>query len=206
MISNPSSLFSLTQSLISQLTNYLPLCDLCGENKGMKTAILVDGYNVIYSSSRLKKLLKRGRYQAQEELVRLVSNYCCLEGVEGHIVFDAYRRPCLDAKEEASSKLKVIFTGKGETADSYIERFVSQYRSCYNYIYVITSDYSQGMTVVDEKILVLSSENFFEEIESCQKALKENYLLSLPRSHPTIADYLKDEVRKKLEKYRRKLP
>ncbi len=167
-----------------------------------RTAVLVDGYNVIYSSSRLKKSLKRSRYQAQEELVRLVSNYCCLEGVEGYVVFDAYRRPYLDAEEETSSKLKVIFTGKGETADSYIERFVSQYRSCYNYIYVITSDYSQGMTVVDEKILVLSPENFLKEIESCQKALRESCLFSSPGSHPKVSDYLRNEVRKKLEKIR----
>jgi len=169
----------------------------------MKTAILVDGYNVIYSSSKLKKLLKKSRHQAQEELVRLTSDYCCLEGVEGYVVFDAYRRPSLDTSEEEGSGLKIILTGKGETADSYIERFVSQYRSCYDYIYVITSDYSQGMTVVDENILVLSPENFFKEIESCQKALKESYLPSPPGSHPTMSDYLKDEVRKKLEKIRR---
>ena len=170
----------------------------------MKTAVLVDGYNVIYSFPRLKKLLKKSRNQAQEELVRLVDNYCCLEGVEGYVVFDAYRRPSLDTSEEAGSGLKIILTGKGETADSYIERFVSQYRSCYNYIYVITSDYSQGMTVVDEKVLVLSPENFFKEIESCQKALKESYLPSPPGSHPTMSDYLRDEVRKKLEEFRRK--
>jgi hypothetical protein len=165
----------------------------------MKVAMLIDGYNVIYSSPWLKRLLKKSVYQAQEGLIRLASNYLSAKGIEGYVVFDAYRRSHLDTREEISNDLKIIFTGKGETADSYIESFTSQYKSYYDYIYVVTADYSQRMTVVDKGILLLSPQNFLREIETCQKALMKKYSSILPGSHLRVSDFLEDEVRKKLE-------
>jgi len=168
----------------------------------MKVAVLVDGYNVIYSSPLLKRLLKKSVYQAQEELIRLVSNYFSMKGVEGYVVFDAYRRPCQDTRKEISANLKIIFTGKGKTADSYIESFTSRYKSYYDYIYVVTADYSQRMTVVDKGILLLSPQNFLREVEACQKALTKKYSSIPPGSH--LSDYLEDGVRKKLKRITKK--
>ena len=166
----------------------------------MKVAILVDGYNVIYSSPLLKRLLKKSAYRAQEGLIRLVSNYFSMKGVEGYVIFDSYRRPCQDTEKEISTNLKIILTGKGKTADSYIERFTSQYKSYYDYIYVVTADYSQRMTVVDKGILLLSPQNFLGEVETCQKALTKKYSSIPPESHLRVSDYLEDGVRKKLER------
>jgi len=171
----------------------------------MGVAVLVDGYNVIHSSSKLKRLLEGSKYQAQERLVNLVSNYCSLEGIRGYVVFDAYKGPFLEREEKINSKLKVILTGKGKTADSYIERFVSQNKVYYDYIYVVTSDYSQRRTVDDKKVLFLSPQNFLKEIEACQKVLIENYLISPPKFYPRVSDYLKNEVKKKLQKIRKEL-
>ncbi|MFQ5835353.1 MAG: NYN domain-containing protein [bacterium] len=166
----------------------------------MKVAILVDGYNVVYSSPLLRRLLKKSVYQAQEGLIRLVSNYFSMKGVEGYVVFDAYRRPYLDTRQEISTNLKIILTGKGKTADSYIESFTSQYKSSYDYIYVVTADYSQRMTVLDKGILLLSPQDFLREIETCQKALTKKYSSIPPGSHLRVSDYLEDGVRKKLER------
>ena len=170
----------------------------------MGTIILIDGYNVIHSSFGMSKLLKSSKYQAQERLVSLVSKYCSWQDIEGYVVFDAYRRDCSASKEIISSRLKVVLTGRGETADSYIERFVSLNKIDYEHIYVITSDYSQRRTLEDEKVLFLSPQNFLKEIESCQNVL-ENYSSSLPKSRMRVFDCLKDEVREKLEKIRYEL-
>ncbi len=169
----------------------------------MKVAILVDGYNVIYSSPLLKRLLKKSAYQAQEGLIRLVSNYFSMKGVEGYVVFDSYRRPCQDTKKEINTNLKIIFTGKGKTADSYIEGFTSQYKSYYDYIYVVTADYCQRMTVVDKGILLLSPQNFLREVKTCQKALEKKYSSIPPGCHLRVYDYLEDGVKKKLERITR---
>ncbi|MCD6083241.1 NYN domain-containing protein [Candidatus Aerophobetes bacterium] len=169
----------------------------------MRKLIVVDGYNVIYKSSSLRKMLKKSPYQAQMELVNLVLNYCSSRMMEAYVVFDAYRRPCSDTEETISSKLKVIFTGKGKTADSYIEEFIFQKKSFYDYIYVVTSDYSQGMTVMDKKVLPISPKNFLEELNSHHEVLRERYLSS-PESRVSLSDYLERETRKKLENLRGK--
>ena len=171
----------------------------------MKIIILVDGYNVIHSSSRLNKLLKRSKHQAQEELVSLVSAYCSFQEIEGCIVFDAYRWHCLNSEERISSRVKVILTGRGQTADSYIERFVALSKANYDYIYVVTSDNSQRRVVDSEGVVFLPPQSFLKEIESCQKTLVENYLSSPSKSPIRISDCLKNEAREKLEIIRNKL-
>jgi len=168
----------------------------------MGIAILVDGYNVIYSSSELKRLLEKNRYQAQEKLVNLMSSYCSLEGREGYVVFDAYRGHCLKSEEEIGSNLKIILTGTGETADSYIEKFVSQKKAYYDYIYVVTSDYSQRRTADDKKVLFLSPQNFLKEIEAYQKVLRETYFSSPSKACLRVSDYLKSEVKERLDRIR----
>lgn len=168
----------------------------------MGIAILVDGYNVIHSSSKLKILLKRNKYQAQEKLVALVSNYCSWQGRVGYVVFDAYRGHCLKSEEKIGSKLRVILTGTGETADSYIEKFVSQKKVYYDYIYVVTSDYSQRRAADDKKVLFLSPQNFLEEMEAYQKVVRETYSSSPPKSYLRMSDYLKSEVKEKLGRMR----
>ncbi|MEA3485425.1 MAG: NYN domain-containing protein [Candidatus Aerophobetes bacterium] len=169
----------------------------------MKMVMLVDGYNVIHKFPCLKNLLKRSVYQAQAKLISLVSNYCSAEKMEGYLIFDAYRRPSSDIEEEMSPELKVVLTGKGKTADSYIEKFIFQRKFFYDYIYVVTSDYSQRMTVADKKVLFISPENFLEKLKTCQKDLAGKYSSTFPESHPKLSDYLEEEVRKKLEDMRR---
>ncbi|MEA3485490.1 MAG: NYN domain-containing protein [Candidatus Aerophobetes bacterium] len=168
----------------------------------MRVAILVDGYNTIYQSPSLKNLLKKSLHQAQEELIRLVSNYCSFKERKGYIIFDAYRQPSfLDVEEEITSGVKVVITGRGKTADSYIERFIFRNKSSYDYIYIVTSDYSQGMTVMDTKIFPLSPRNFLKEVKSCQKELlmKAHSSISSRKFNPRLSDYLKDEMREKLK-------
>lgn len=168
----------------------------------MGIAILVDGYNVIHSSSKLRRLLKRNKYQAQEKLIALVSNYCSWQGSLGYVVFDAYRGHYLKSEEKIGSKLRVILTGTGETADSYIEKFVSQKKVYYDYIYVVTSDYSQRRAADDKKVLFLSPQNFLEEMEAHQKIVRETYSSSPPKSYLRMSDYLKSEVKEKLDRMR----
>ncbi len=168
----------------------------------MGIAILVDGYNVIHSCSELKRLLEKSKYQAQEKLVNLMSSYCSLEGREGYLVIDAYRGRCLKSEEEIGFNLKIILTGTGETADSYIEKFVCQKKAYYDYIYVVTSDYSQRRTVDQKNVLFLSSQNFLKEMQAHQKILRETYFSSPSKACLRISDYLKSEVKERLDRIR----
>ena len=164
----------------------------------MKVALVVDGYNLIHSSPSLKKLWKKSLYLAQERLVHLVADFCSVEGTEGWVVFDAYRRSSLDTLEEVAPAVKMVLTGKGKTADSYIERFVLQNKSYYDYIYVVTQDFAQAMTVLDSKILPLSPKDFFKQVETSRQELKKRSSPSSFKFSPRIADYIKEELMYKL--------
>jgi len=161
--------------------------------------ILIDGYNVIHHSPSLKALLSRSVSRAQSELIKMVVSYCCLVEMKGYVVFDAYRRPAGEERE-ISPLVKVIYTGEGKTADSYIENFIAKNKSRYSLIYVITSDYSQGMTVLDKCILPVSPRNFLQELESSRKFIQKRYSPSTPFTHHLLSDDLREKIQERLNK------
>lgn len=161
--------------------------------------ILVDGYNVIHQSPFLKALLSRSISRAQSQLVEMVCNYCSLLKMKGCVVFDAYRRS-FQEEVEISPLVKVIYTGEGKTADSYIEKFIAENKSRYSLIYVITSDYSEGMTVLDKFILPISPKNFLGELESCRKYIQKNFSSTTPFTNYPFSHDLPEKIRKKLKR------
>ena len=115
------------------------------------------------------------------------------------MVFDAYNGYCLKSEEKIGFNLKIVLTGTGETADSYIEKFVSQKKAYYDYIYVVTSDYSQRRTADDKKVLFLSPHNFLKEVEAHQKVLRDTYFSSPSKACLRVSDYLENEVKERLD-------
>ncbi len=137
--------------------------------------ILVDGYNVIYASPSLKALLSRSIYTAQARLVEMVCRYCSFENKKGYVVFDAYKKGGEEKREKVCPLVSVVYTAKGETADSFIERFIIKNKSRYTYVYVVTSDLAQGMTVLDEKIIPISPKSFLCQIKTCLEFIDKKY-------------------------------
>ncbi|RLE13242.1 hypothetical protein DRI96_03270 [Candidatus Aerophobetes bacterium] len=162
--------------------------------------IIIDGYNVIHHSPFLKTLLSRNVYRAQIELIKMACDYCSVEGIKGYVVFDAYRHSGDEVEKAVSPLVKVIYTGEGETADSYIERFIIQNKSKYSYIYVITSDYLEGETVLDKNILPVSPKSFLQETHSSHKFIKEKYSSNVPFMDYFLPTELFRKIRNKLKK------
>lgn len=169
----------------------------------MKVALVVDGYNLIHTSPLLKKLWEKSVHMAQARLIHLVTNFCSLEGIQGWVVFDAYRRSSLDTVEEVTPAVRMVLTGKGKTADSYIEGFVLQKKSYYDYIYVVTADFAEAMTVLDSKILPLSPKDFLKQVEASEQKVKERSSPSPSKFSPRMADYIKEELMHKLRKQKK---
>lgn len=166
----------------------------------MRVALVVDGYNLIHASPLLKKFWEKSVYLAQERLIHLVASFCSVEGIKGWVVFDAYRRSSVDTVEEVFPAVKMVLTGKGKTADSYIEGFVLQNKANYDYMYVVTADFAQAMTVLDKRVLPLSPKGFLKQVEACEQKLKERFSSSPLRFSSRMADYVEDELMHKLRK------
>ena len=104
----------------------------------MKPLLIVDGYNVIgaYEADGMTEGIldeKRDRLRLQLE------DYAGYTDTEIILVFDGYLSDRGFVTEEKYDKLTVVFTKKGETADSYIERLTAGAPK-YREIRVATSD------------------------------------------------------------------
>ena len=82
---------------------------------------LIDGYNVINAWPELIRL--RGNLdEARDVLVHILTEYGAFENYEMTVVFDAFFTEDEEHAQQITDRMKVIYTGAGETADSCIER------------------------------------------------------------------------------------
>ena len=91
-----------------------------------KQLYIIDGYNMIGAWPELVALKKQDDLEsARDLLIQRCSNFQKFENIEVWIVFDAQFVPGITQSFD-EAEVKVIFTAEGETADSYIERTVSE--------------------------------------------------------------------------------
>ena len=99
---------------------------------------IVDGYNVINLWPELTAL-RNDLSEARDKLVHMLAEYGAYEKYDMTVVFDALFTADDERVEQVNKHLEVVYTGKGETADSYIEKHVSEWKKKYRLI-VASSD------------------------------------------------------------------
>ena len=87
--------------------------------KRTREHFIIDGYNVINAWPQLIALRDNLSY-ARDQLIAAMAEYGAYEGYDVTIVFDALFTVQEETKEQVNEHLVVIYTGEGETADSYI--------------------------------------------------------------------------------------
>lgn len=90
----------------------------------IKTYLIVDGYNVIHHLAEMEGLTDFNLEEAREDLIEQLNSYSGLMGYETVLVFDAYSQENAERREEIRGRIKVVFTEKNKTADTYIEKLV----------------------------------------------------------------------------------
>ncbi len=90
-----------------------------------KKILIVDGYNVIRQNRELEKLFNNNMEDARHALVEMLSDYRGYKNGEIIIVFDAQYTNKKARSMSTLSNINVVFTKRLETADEYIESFVS---------------------------------------------------------------------------------
>ncbi|MDO5047037.1 MAG: NYN domain-containing protein [Anaerococcus sp.] len=99
----------------------------------------IDGYNVINKWPKLKELAKKNLSHARDELIEELAEYKSLSGEELIIVFDAYNLDRLKESIFEKYGMKVVYTKRFQTADSYIERQLVKIQS-HHHVKVVTDD------------------------------------------------------------------
>ena len=129
-----------------------------------KEYIIVDGYNVIFAWSELKKLAEDRLDLARSRLMNILSNYGGFTKSEITIVFDAYRTPGNEGSHSDYHNIHVVYTKDGETGDAYIERIANDIGKNYS-VRVITSDNLIRLSALRSGVLRTSSKEFEGEVD-----------------------------------------
>lgn len=131
-----------------------------------KRYVLVDCYNLIFSSRELHALSKPELESARQRLLELLSNYQGFTGCILTAVFDAYRVRENEGHTGVYDGISVVYTKEGQTADAYIEKAAHEIlaKGAAD-VYVVTSDGAEQMTVAGEGALRIPSAEFEKELE-----------------------------------------
>lgn len=171
----------------------------------MSGKMIVDGYNLIYASDRLRSLLEDDIEAARESLLVELVEYCAREEREMEVVFDAAGTDGAASRESRSDLLTVTFTAGGKTADSYIEGLAYRGKVGEEKTTVVTSDYQQQRIASGAGLLRMSSREFLEEIrDSGERWRAELKARGARRRRVRLDERIPGEVREALQRFRRK--
>lgn len=168
--------------------------------KKYESWLIVDGYNVI-GINRQTDWDASELANERSRLIRDLSEYQAITGKKVIVVFDAHR----SSGPQVSTKLEqiaVIYTKHGETADECIERLVRDYKSPNRRIYVATSDYLEQKLIFGQGAYRISSRELLEDIRTTKREISKRMTKNSKKN--VLVDQLSSDMKKKLEKWRRK--
>ena len=114
-----------------------------------KNITYVDGYNVINKWPKLREASRESLETAREDLIEDLAEYSFLTGEKMVIVFDAYNLDRLKETVIEKYGMKIVFTKRFQTADTYIEAELARIARRHN-VKVVTDDGEvQNMALVN---------------------------------------------------------
>lgn len=114
-----------------------------------KNITYVDGYNVINKWPKLREASRESLETAREDLIEDLAEYSFLTGENMVIVFDAYNLDRLKETTIEKYGMKIVFTKRFQTADTYIEAELARIARRHN-VKVVTDDGEvQNMALVN---------------------------------------------------------
>jgi predicted RNA-binding protein with PIN domain len=139
----------------------------------MKELIVVDGYNFIFNFYKAKKITNTDLSHLRDRLISDLSQLKNYMGCNITVVFDAKNRENFSDSIEMIGGVEVIYSKRGETADTIVEKLVNK-QSEFEQIFVVTSDYSQQKVVFKGNIYRKSIREFSLELRNFKKKMSEN--------------------------------
>ncbi len=162
----------LTQTLYRDNTAKKAEKETFYKDVSLKRYIIVDGYNVIFSWDELKSVAKYSLNDARTYLLRILSNFAAFTKCETVVVFDAYKVSPNSGEKYGYDNLKVVFTKENETADTYIEKLVSEIGKNEK-VRVVTSDNLIQLSSLRFGVVRESSLEFYDDVKNSEKQITE---------------------------------
>ncbi|QJA09850.1 NYN domain-containing protein [Romboutsia sp. CE17] len=170
----------------------------------MNSYLIVDGYNIINAWDDLKEIAKYSLEDSREKLIHCIIDYAEFTGKKAIIVFDAYNIKNSKEKIEERKHITIVYTKELQTADSYIEKFISSL-SKYDEVKVVTNDYAEQQIVLGKGASRVSARELKLDIETAKERIREKTNIQHKKIQRNfLEDRLDEETLSKLENIRRK--
>lgn len=171
--------------------------------RNIKSYLIVDGYNIINAWDDLKYIAISDLEGAREKLIDMIIEYAEFTGRKAIIVFDAYNIKNSKETVENRKHIQVVYTKEHQTADSYIEKFITSL-SKYDDVKVATNDYAEQQIVLGKGAARISSRELKLDLEHAKKSMKEKNSSNQKKIQRNwLEDRLDKETLSKLENIRR---
>ncbi|MCY6957342.1 NYN domain-containing protein [Clostridium brassicae] len=164
--------------------------------------VFVDGYNVINSWPELNNIKEYSFEAARTKLIEEMLNYSSYNGYKVFLVFDAHLLKGSIEKKEKVDNVIIIFTKEGETADSFIERYVNSIGRRVE-VCVVTSDSLEQQVVFQRGAIRMSSIEFYNEVCNTRSNINKKTKRNISTDRNLIEDRISGEILEKLQKIRK---
>ena len=176
--------------------------------KQRKKLLIVDGYNVLRSGSRYKRITgpdytDNAFNRARETLVNDVVNYAGREW-RAIIVYDGARNEFSTGEAETVGGVRIVFSPAGQSADKVIEKLAHDARERQVETLVVTSDATIQNTVFGDGVDRMSAEGFCREVAAYYEDARLDETPRIAYKN-TVAGRISPDVLAKLKNLRDKM-
>jgi predicted RNA-binding protein with PIN domain len=127
--------------------------------------LIVDGHSIIFAWPELLALQRRSGAAAREDLIKILTEYQDLSGVNVVVVFDGQGERINEVTEPGG--IQIFYSNAGRTADEIVERLVAKYGHKHT-ITVATADLLEQQTVISFGAQCVGSEGLRRRIEDAR--------------------------------------
>ena len=138
------------------------------------SALIVDGYNIIFAWEKLAEMAKSDLDAARRRLCDILSSYAGYKKCYLVLVFDGYKVKGNPGEKENFHNIQVVYTKENQTADAYIEALVDQIGKNYA-VRVATSDALVQLGSLRSGVLRMSARELQLEVEASAEEMKKYF-------------------------------
>ena len=139
-----------------------------------QSAIIVDGYNIIFAWEELNELAKHDLDAARRRLCDILSSFAGFKKCYLVLVFDGWKVKGNPGEKETFHNIQVVYTKENQTADAYIEALADQIGRNYA-VRVATSDALVQISSLRSGVLRMSARELFLEVEAAHKEMQKHF-------------------------------
>ena len=139
-----------------------------------ESALIVDGYNIIFAWENLAALAAGDLDAARRRLCDILSSYAGYKKCHLVLVFDGYKVKGNPGEKENFHNIQVVYTKENQTADAYIEALADRIGRNYA-VRVATSDALVQLGSLRSGVLRMSARELRQEVETAAEEMKKYF-------------------------------